>query len=148
MPEANPQFQEACKLRTLLLVEDHLSYREIVCTALGSYLPDFQIKTAGCIRTALEFIQNQKLDVLVADMTLPDGSALDLVNQAASFIEHGCRMIVISGHSKKEMMPALSHTNVRGYVSKEDGVRALAQMILEVTKAEGAHKLNQNSCPS
>lgn len=120
-------------MKTILLVEDHPSYRNVVRTALGCYLPHFQMVDADSIGTALDVIKTRSFDVMVADMTLPDGSAVDLVSQAGHFIQQGGRVIVISSHAREEMLPVLTRNDIHGYVAKEDGVKALAQMILTVT---------------
>lgn len=134
MQQAPPPLSKHDSFKTILLVEDHASYREVVRTAFGSFLPQFRMEEADSIRAALDVMQSRRPDVLVADMTLPDGTALDLASQAGSFIQQGGRMIVISSHAREEMLPVLRRDDIHGYVAKEEGVGALARMILEVSR--------------
>jgi DNA-binding NarL/FixJ family response regulator len=131
MQQANRQSFRSVTSKVILLVEDHDSYREVVRTALGKYLPGFEIVEAGSIAAALPLLESHKMDVMVVDMTLPDGSAIDLLEQAGQSIEQGMKVIVFSSHSTTEMLPVLSRSDVQGYVSKEHGLKALALVILD-----------------
>jgi DNA-binding NarL/FixJ family response regulator len=120
----------------ILLVEDHDIYREVVRAALGKYLPQFEMVEAGCVAAALPILQSRHIDVMVVDMTLPDGSAIDLVEQCGYFIEQGVKVIVLSSHSISDMLPVLSRSDVHAYVSKEQGLKALAETITAICSTE------------
>ncbi len=120
----------------ILLVEDHDIYRAVVRAALGKYLPHFEIVDADCVAAALPVLQSRKIDVMVVDMTLPDGSAIDLVEQSGYFIQQGVKVIVLSSHSISDMLPILNRSDVHGYVSKEQGLKALAEKITAICSAE------------
>ena len=113
----------------ILLVEDHDIYREVVRAALGKYLPQFEMVEADCVAAALPVLNARPINVMVVDMTLPDGSAIDLVEQCAAFIQQGMKVIVLSSHSTADMLPVLSRHDVHGFVSKEQGLKALAEAI-------------------
>jgi DNA-binding NarL/FixJ family response regulator len=116
----------------ILLVEDHDIYRDVVCAALGIYLPQFELLEAECVAAALPKLQAHHVDVMVVDMTLPDGSAIDLVEQSRDFIEQGVKVIVLSSHSSADMLPFLSRPDVHGFVSKEQGIKTLAETITAI----------------
>lgn len=128
-PQANRHSSEA---GTILLVEDHQGYREVMKAALGSYLPSFQVVEAESVQTALVALSERVFEVMVTDMTLPDGSAIELLDGAGSCIAAGMKVITISGHDSREMLPVLNRDDVHGYVSKESGLRALAQSVMSV----------------
>lgn len=117
----------------VLLVEDHAIYREVMHAALGKYLPGAQWAEAESVASALAVLQSRRIDVMVADMTLPDGSAVDLVEQAGCYIESGVKVIVFSSHSMADMLPVVSRSDVHGYVAKEQGLKVLAGAILEAS---------------
>ncbi|HBJ87710.1 MAG TPA: hypothetical protein DDZ88_28410 [Verrucomicrobiales bacterium] len=138
MPKASPQTLPQANRHSddagaLLLVEDHQGYREVMRTALACYLPGFEVAEAESIATALTALETRRFDVMVTDMTLPDGSGIDLVDQAGRFIHDGMRVILTSSHDSREMRPALDRGDVHGYVAKENGVKALAQAVRDVT---------------
>jgi DNA-binding NarL/FixJ family response regulator len=123
----------------ILLVEDHDIYREVVRAALGKYLPHFEMMEADCVAAALPVLHSRKIDVMVVDMTLPDGSAIDLVEQSGHFIQQGVKVIVLSSHSISDMLPVLNRSDVHGYLSKEQGLKALAEKITAICSAEVAN---------
>lgn len=130
MPQANRHSDDS---GALLLVEDHQGYREVMRTALACYLPGFEVVEAESIATALTALETRRFDVMVTDMTLPDGSGADLVDQAGRFTRDGMKVILISGHDSRDMQPALDRSDVHGFVAKENGVKALAQAVKDAT---------------
>lgn len=132
MQQVNWHSNRSSNSEVILLVEDHDIYREVVRAALGKYLPHFEMVEAECVAAALPVLNARKIDVLVVDMTLPDGSAIDLVEQCGCFIRRGMKVIVLSSHSMADMLPVLSRRDVHGYVSKEQGLKALADTITEI----------------
>lgn len=102
--------------------------------ALGSYLPGFQVVEAESVETALAALSERVFEVMVTDMTLSDGSAIELLDGAGSSIAAGMKVIAISGHDNREMLPVLNRADVHGYVSKESGLRALAQSVRSVVE--------------
>lgn len=137
MQQANWHSNRSVNSGVILLVEDHDIYREVVRAALGRYLPHFEMVEADCVAAALPLLNTRRVDVMVIDMTLPDGSAIDLVEQCGAFIQQGAKVIVLSSHSTADMMPVLSRRDVHGYVSKEQGIKALAEAITEICGTAG-----------
>ncbi|WP_395750583.1 response regulator [Prosthecobacter sp.] len=135
MQQANGHSNLTLKSGVILLVEDHDIYREVVRAALGKYLPHFEMVEADSVAAALPVLRLQKIDVLLIDMTLPDGSAIDLLERAAYFIhQQAIKVIVLSSHSTAEMLPVLSRPDVQGFVSKEQGLKALAEAVTEACR--------------
>lgn len=122
-----------CRSQTILLVDDHTNYRMVARTVLGKFLPKYSILDADSIATALRIIEDKKPDVVVVDLTLTDGTALDLVEQSSGYFKQSGRIIVISSHTREELRPLLNCSNVHGYISKDEGVMALAKMVEEVS---------------
>ncbi|OYW76789.1 MAG: hypothetical protein B7Z37_07300 [Verrucomicrobia bacterium 12-59-8] len=136
MQQANWHSNCTGNSRVILLVEDHDIYREVVRAALAKYLPDFDMVEADCVAAALPLLQMHDIDVMVIDMTLPDGSAIDLLEQCGCFVQRGVKVIVLSSHSSADMLPVLSRPDVHGFVSKDQGLKTLAEMITAICPAE------------
>lgn len=77
-PSAAPRPAPAGSLQ-ILLVEDHPDTVKIVTWLLQSI--GHTVQTAGDIRTGLERLGQQKFDLLISDLGLPDGSGVDLVSE-------------------------------------------------------------------
>ena len=136
MQQANWHSNRSGNSGVILLVEDHDLYRDVVRAALGRYLPNYELLEADCVAAALPVLHSRHIDVMVVDMTLPDGSAIDLVEQCGYFIQQGIKVIVLSSHSSADMLPVLSRGDVHGYVSKEQGLKILAETITAICSTE------------
>ena len=132
MQQANWHSSGSENSGVILLVEDHDIYREVVRAALGKYLPRFEIVEAECVAAALPLLHAHHINVMIVDMTLPDGSAIDLVAQCGTFIQQGVKVIILSSHSSADMLPVLSRSDVHAYVSKEQGLKILAETITAI----------------
>jgi len=64
----------------ILVVEDHQDTRRVLSTLLGR--AGHEIITANGVSDAVQLLQNMRVNVLLADLGLPDGDGLDLVVKA------------------------------------------------------------------
>ncbi len=113
----------------ILVVEDHDPYRDVVCRALESYIGGVRTVGVGNVAMALEAFRGHQVDLMVSDMTLPDGTALDLLAQAHQHVERGMKVILFSNYSSAEMHPLLARTDVHAVLTKEQGLRDLAKAV-------------------
>lgn len=120
---------------TVLVVEDHDAFRGIVCAALKAYLPGWRVAEAGCIEEARTAISTMRVSVVASDMSLPDGTAKDLVDGLAARAEKGPRVVVFSNYSSTDLQPLLKQGDVHAFVPKDRGVKALAEAIQNLSTA-------------
>ncbi|RRB02715.1 response regulator [Larkinella rosea] len=66
--------------KSILVVEDQSSQRKIMVEALQK--AGYVIFQAGDVQQAIDLINQQKPDVLVADMHLPNGDGGDVIREA------------------------------------------------------------------
>ncbi|MDB6137178.1 MAG: putative two component transcriptional regulator, LuxR family [Verrucomicrobiaceae bacterium] len=126
------------KRRVVLLVEDNEIYRTVVAAALGQYLQAYDILQAGSVQSALQMLSSRRPDVMVADMTLPDGTAITLLEAAQGFLGEGLKAIIFSNHTSEDMLPLLDRHDVYAYVEKASGPRHLAETI-QAAERDGSH---------
>ena len=79
----------------VLIVEDHQDSRE----QLERYLTrrDYDVATAGDLRTGVDFLDKQRFDAIISDIALPDGTGYTLINEARSRGIHALS-IAMSGY--------------------------------------------------
>lgn len=65
-------------MHKICLVEDHIDLQKIVQLSLGDY---FQFFTAGNLKDAAALLQKQKVDLILLDVNLPDGTGFDFCVQ-------------------------------------------------------------------
>ncbi|MGV3664067.1 MAG: response regulator [Prosthecobacter sp.] len=119
----------------ILVVEDHEPYREVVCRALEGYVPGVRTLAAGSVADALTALTGHAVQVMVTDMTLPDGTALDLLAEARQHVTRGMKVILFSNYSSAEMKPLQARTDIHAVLTKEQGLRDLAKAVREVSDA-------------
>lgn len=116
------------KRKIILLLEDHEPYRQIVIMALGFHLNgEVDIVEAAGIQEANSVLQRLKLDLVVADVMLMDGTISELLKHAQ--FENGLKVILFSNHSQETMRAMCHSKQVVDRISKEEGLVALALKI-------------------
>lgn len=117
---------------TVLVVEDNDIYRQVVCAALQRQFAGWQILGAGSLAEARRFIGVQKLDVVVTDLSLPDGSGLELLPRLAADLANGTRLVALSNESSRDVLAGLTAHGYHGFVAKEHGIKALGEAVRTV----------------
>lgn len=84
----------------ILLIEDHDDTREVVANLLGRI--GYEVTSAAGMQTALDTVRTEKVDVILSDIGLPDGSGYELVKLA------------------KAMQPELKAVALTGLAAKDD----------------------------
>ena len=79
--------------RHILLVEDDKPLRE----ALGKFLGqnDFRVTQSACLADAMGQLQANSFDLVLLDLTLPDGNGLELLERFSQ--QYTDRMVVLTG---------------------------------------------------
>ncbi|HSI63238.1 MAG TPA: response regulator, partial [Candidatus Saccharimonadia bacterium] len=116
-PNVNTHPQESPQSKTILVVEDNDSYRQIVCASLARWLPDCRIIEADSVQSARGAAAVETLDVAVLDMTLPDGMATDIIEGWQSHMKSGLKILVFSNYETEEVAPALLKLGIHEYVN-------------------------------
>jgi DNA-binding NtrC family response regulator len=125
----NTPLQESPENKTILLVEDNDSYRQIVAATLAKVLPGCRIVEADSVMTARTAVPVESLDVALLDMTLPDGMATDIIEGWQHQVRRGLKVVVFSSYEAEEVAPALQDLGVHQYVNKERGMKPLIQAV-------------------
>ncbi|MCD6460011.1 response regulator [bacterium] len=79
----------------ILLIDDE----KVLCELLSCYLVDFghTVTMANSIEEAVSMIEEQDFNIIIADMSLPDGNGLDLIKTAHKR-DSKSHKIVMSGY--------------------------------------------------
>ncbi len=101
---------------TLLVVEDDLELRTVLASELAKSL-DAKVKTADGVQAAKKILLAEGIDLILCDMRITDGTALDLAHWLHT--KEGSRppMLIMSGHVPRDSA-GLKAPGVLGYVSK------------------------------
>ena len=139
MQPSSSQSLSRSKQATLLLVEDHDDYRQLVTKALNTFLPGWQVLEGCSVASALDVFQTSVIDVMVCDLNLPDGVAFDVLDRLSPASREMTKVIIFSNHSTEQLKGIPERTDIHGYITKERGLKELAQLIERVAGLEASH---------
>ncbi len=126
------------KSSSILLVEDEESIRTLLIAAFRQY--NYTIVTAGSRLEALGCIANQEFDLIIADKNLPDGSGLDVIDEANK-AGHSSEKIIITAYSDTDSAIHAVSLGVFRYVRKPFDLKGL---LLDVSKALETKRLRHD----
>lgn len=115
----------------VLVVDDHDIVRDALASLLGD-VSDFQVVgVASSIRDALPLLDSARPDIVLADLSLGDGSAVELVRALRRGRLKG-RVIVITGFSDEFAAAEALTAGATGYVLKSQPTVELLEAIRTV----------------
>jgi two-component system NtrC family response regulator len=82
----------------VLLVEDHADLGELLRTMLQGH--GFHVRLAGSCSEAIDAGRGQKFDLMIGDLSLPDGNGLSLLEEVRK-IQPGLPAIALSGYGEE-----------------------------------------------
>jgi PAS domain S-box-containing protein len=91
-------FQPDLVTMSILLVEDHAVTRDTMAQLLRRR--NHTVFTADCIAQARAVAGNNKVDLLISDIGLPDGNGNDLMNEFR--VRYGLKGIALTGYGMEE----------------------------------------------
>src|SRR5688572_31731093 len=104
----------------LLLVDDHPMMRQGLAQLIAHEGDLEVVGEANDAREALLLIGSAKPDLVVADITLPDKSGLELIKDLQA-MERRMPVLVISMHDESLYAERVLRAGGRGYIMKEEG---------------------------
>jgi len=113
----------------LLLVEDHADTARVMANLLSG--EGYAVQTAGDVASALELARQNRFDLIISDLGLPDGSGLDLMRAIRA---DGCavRAIALSGYGMEEDVRKSREAGFLEHLTKPVDVERLAGTIRRV----------------
>jgi DNA-binding NarL/FixJ family response regulator len=121
--------------KTTLIVDDHPLFREGVKALIGK-TSDFQVVgEAATGEEALRTAKALKPDIVLMDISLPDQSGIDVTRQLRILFPD-TRIIILSMHSKADLIAEAFRAGATGYVTKESASERLIQAMGSVLRGE------------
>lgn len=117
--------------KRILIVDDHPMMRQGLAQLIGNEKDLIVCCEAENAHQALDAIQNQAPDLVLADITLPDKSGLELIKDIQAMYP-GLAVLVISMHDESLYAERVLRAGGRGYIMKQEGGRKLMEAIRHV----------------
>lgn len=121
--------------KRVFLVEDHAVVRQGLA-AMISAEPDLEVcGESASVTDALSRIGEAKPDVALVDLSLGDGSGLDLIKKLSSVLPE-LKVIVLSMHDEKVHAPRALVAGAHGYVMKHEATDRVLEGLRTVLRGE------------
>lgn len=122
---------------TVLIVDDHVLFREGLVNLLNTQ-PDIRVVgQAGSVREAIEKIPKHNPELILMDVTLPDGTGLD-ATQAILAKQPDAKIIFLTVHEDDDRLFAAIRCGAKGYLLKNVPVAKLLAFLRGVSRGEAA----------
>ena len=97
--------------KRILHVEDDIDLQGYVSTVIGS---EAEITNTSSFKEAYELLHKEKFDLILLDLTLPDGSGLDLLNTLGDIGDEIPPVVIFSSHEVTDSLPYVKEVLVKG----------------------------------
>jgi CheY-like chemotaxis protein len=126
--------QRHLKTMRVLIVEDHSHSREQLERCLTQR--DYDVTTAGDLRTAIDLLNTQQFDAIIADIALPDGTGYALISEVRRRGIHALS-IAVSGYPYPSDVDEPGATGFHYHLSKPVDCDHICSLLKERGASEG-----------
>ena len=121
----------------LIIVDDHVLFREGLAAIIRSE-PDIQIiGQAGGVQESIEMVRQLKPDMVLMDFGLPDGTGADATREILK--EHPqCKIVFLTMSEGDEDLFAAIRSGAKGYLLKNMRPAKLVSTLRSVARGESA----------
>jgi DNA-binding NarL/FixJ family response regulator len=120
----------------ILIVDDHQLFAEALTTRFALDERFEVVGTAGSGVDAVRVAQDAVADVVLMDMSMPEGDGLRATRRLLALEAPPC-VIALSGHTDQLTRSAALEAGVAEFVSKTDAYEDLAETIVAACAARG-----------
>ncbi len=113
----------------VLVVEDNEAHAELVVDSFDEQRGHFDVVVKGTLNSAIQHINSDKPDIVIADINLPDGNGSDLVPSTKD--EYAFPVIVMTALGNEEIAVETMKLGVMDYVVKSNDSFAALPHIAE-----------------
>jgi DNA-binding NarL/FixJ family response regulator len=121
----------------ILLVDDHVMFREGVAGLLRSQPWIKLVTIASTVSQAIDLVQTQKPDLILMDYILPDGTGLDAAQEI--LVQYpDIKIVFLSVHEDDDHLFAALRCGAIGYLPKSISFQELLAFLRGVERGEAA----------
>lgn len=112
--------------KRILIIDDHPLYRDGLKARLAARSDFSVVGEAGTCAEGLRLAQTMSPDLAVIDISLPDGSGIELTREIRTF-RPDMPVLIVSMHAKLDFIAAAFQAGASGYMSKESGEKGFCR---------------------
>jgi DNA-binding NarL/FixJ family response regulator len=118
-------------VKRVLIVDDHPMMRQGLAQLIDNEIDLEVVAEADTGGEGLDIVVEQKLDLAVLDISLPDRNGLELIKDIRS-VKPELPVLIISMHDEALYAERVLRAGARGYIMKQEGGNKLLQAIRQV----------------
>lgn len=115
----------------VLLVDDDIELLDIARMLLNQKDPDLEIVVSTSVNDALDKLENEDFDVIIADFLMPDSSGLDML-EALRAGGDDIGFVIWTGHSSEEVVIKSLNLGADYYILKGENYREQFSVLKEI----------------
>lgn len=120
----------------LMLVDDHPIVRRGVRDILEEAFPASSIEEVGSGGEAISKIRSHRWDLVILDLTLPDGSGLDVLEQVRD-LQSQLPVLILSMHAADQFARRAMAAGAAGYLTKDTADTELVTTVTRIIRTAG-----------
>lgn len=121
----------------ILLVDDHILFREGINSLLQGQLDITVVAQAGTVSEAVQLTNQHGPDIVLMDFTLPDGTGLDATRVILAE-QPNTKIIFLTVHEEDERLFEAIRSGAKGYLLKNTPTTKLLSFLRGVQQDEAA----------
>jgi PAS domain S-box-containing protein len=103
-------------MQTVLLIEDDPNHIELAKRAVKKHKDEFILHICQSVQKTKIWLKDNQPDIILVDLNLPDGTALELINKAKNDVF--CPWIVITSQGNEKLAVEVMKSGAEDYVVK------------------------------
>ena len=119
----------------VLIVEDDLILLDFLGQEVANQInaPEKKIRKATCLKTARHLLLKKRPDWLLLDLSLPDGSGVDL---AKEFVKDNsdAKILILTAQADQNSLPPTLLSNIHSLINKREGLAPLREAIWDISR--------------
>ncbi len=116
---------------SVLIVEDDAVTRRALCLAIESEPALNLVAALDSVKPALDWLENQSVDVLLTDLGLPDGSGVEIILACARRYPNSDIMVITMSSDEANVLACIE-AGASGYVLKDAGRIDIVRAVLDL----------------
>ncbi len=117
--------------KRVVLIEDETLFRQLIRLTLGKVKELEVVAEFGTAREGIAYCQEEKPDLLVTDLMLPDLEGTDLIRAVRAALPDA-KVVLLTGHPGGRLPSELLSLGIEGYLDKSSSVDFLLHAVRTV----------------
>lgn len=119
----------------ILVADDHAIVRRGIRDILSELPLPAEILEANSVASTIRELSNHQFDILILDISFPDGNGLNILNQAR-YLNPNSKVLFLSMYPEEQYARRAIKNGAYGYLTKDSAPTELIEAILKITSGK------------